>query len=62
MCNKVKTKANIIQQYLLCLVVYQKIATKTIGNYVLSSLNISGVKNVNIEVGTMKKETISNAY
>ena len=27
-CNKVKTKASILQQYLLCLVVYQKIATK----------------------------------
>ena len=24
MCNKVKTKASILQQYLLCLVVYQK--------------------------------------
>ena len=44
MCNKVKTKASILQQYLLCLVVYQKIATKTIGNYVFSSLNISGVR------------------
>ena len=40
MCNKVKTKASIFQQYPLCLVVYQKIATKTIGN----SLNISGVR------------------
>ena len=44
MCNKVKTKASILQQYLLCLNVYQKIATKTIGNYVFSSLNISGVR------------------
>ena len=44
MCNKVKSKASILQQYLLCLVVYQKIATKTIGNYVFSSLNISGVR------------------
>ena len=38
MCNKVKTKASIIQQYLLCLVVYPKIATRTIGNYVLVHL------------------------
>ena len=44
MCNKVKTKDSILQQYLLCLVVYQKFATKTIGNYVFSSLNISGVR------------------
>ena len=44
MCNKVKTKASILQQYLLCLVVYQKIETKTKGNYVFSSLNISGVR------------------
>ena len=44
MCNKVKTKASILQQYLLCLVVYQKVATKIIGNHVFSSLNISGVK------------------
>ena len=44
MCNRVKTKASILQQYLLCLVVYQKIATKTIGNYVFSSLNICGVR------------------
>ena len=44
MCNKVKTKASILQQYLFCLVVYQKNATKTIGNYVFSSLNISGVR------------------
>ena len=44
MCNKVKTKASILQQYLLCLVVYQKIATKTIRNYVFSSLNICGVR------------------
>ena len=34
MSNKVKTKASILQQYLLCLVVYQKIAIKTIGNNV----------------------------
>ena len=38
MCSKVKTKASILQQYLLCLVVYQNIATKTIGNYVLVHL------------------------
>ena len=44
MCNKVNTKASIFQQYLLCLVVYQKNATKTIGNYVFSSLNISEVR------------------
>ena len=44
MCNKVKTKASILQQYLLCLVVYQRISIKTIGNYVFSSLNISGVR------------------
>ena len=44
MCNKVKTKASILQQYLLCLVVYQNIATKTIGNYVFSSLTISDVR------------------
>ena len=43
MCNKVKTKASILQQYLLCLVAYQIFATKTIGNYVFSSLNIRGV-------------------
>ena len=43
MCNKVKTKASIFQQYLLCLVVYQQIATKTIGNYVFSSLNLISV-------------------
>ena len=28
MCNKVKTKASILQQYLLCLVVYQKMQSK----------------------------------
>ena len=28
MCNKVKTKASILQQYLLCLVVYQKLQPK----------------------------------
>ena len=44
MCNKVKTKASILQQYLLCLVAYQNNATKTIGNYAFSSLNISGVR------------------
>ena len=44
MCNKVKTKASILQQYLLCFVVYLKIATITIGNYFFSSLNISGVR------------------
>ena len=44
LCNKVKTKASILQLYLLCLVVYQTIATKAIGNYVFSSLNISGVR------------------
>ena len=44
MCNKVKTKASILQQYILCFVVYQKIATKTIGNYFVGSLNISGVR------------------
>ena len=41
---KVKTKASILQQYLLCLIVYQNIATETIGNYVFSSLNIDGVR------------------
>ena len=44
MCNKVTTKASILQQYILCFVVYQKNATKTIGNYFVSSLNISGVR------------------
>ena len=43
MCKKVKTKAGILQQYLLCLAVYQKIATKTTENC-FSSLNISGVR------------------
>ena len=42
--NKVKTKPSILHQYLLCLIVYQIIATKTIGNYVFNSLNISGVR------------------
>ena len=44
MRNKVKTKASILQQYLLCLVAYQIFATKTVGNYVFSSLNIRGVR------------------
>ena len=47
MCNIVKTKASKLQQYLLCLVVYQNIATKTIGNYVfISKIRnfISGVR------------------
>ena len=44
MCNKLKTKASKLQQYLLCLIVYQIIETETIGNYVFSSLNISGVR------------------
>ena len=38
MCNKVKTKA------IYCAWSIPKIATKTIRNYVFSSLNISGVK------------------
>ena len=44
MCNKVKPKASILKQYLFCLAVNQKIATKTIENYVFRSLNISGVR------------------
>ena len=44
MCYKVKTEASILQQYLLCSVLYQKSATKTIENFVFSSLNISGVR------------------
>ena len=44
MCNKVKAIASILKQYLFCLVVYQKTATKTVGNYVFSSLYISGVR------------------
>ena len=44
MYNKVKTKASILEQHLLCLVVYQITAIKTIGNYVFSSRNINGVR------------------
>ena len=44
LCNKIKSKASIFQQYFLCLVVKKTVATKTIGNYVFKSLNISGVR------------------
>ena len=44
MCNEVKTKASLFQEYILCLDLWQNIAAKTIGNYVFSSLNTSGVR------------------
>ena len=44
MCNKIKIKASSLQQYLLWMVLWQKVAAKTNGNYVFSSLNISGVR------------------
>ena len=43
MCNKIKTKANLFQQYLLCLALWQNVAARIIENFVFSSLNISGV-------------------
>ena len=49
MCNKMKTKASILQQYLFCLAVYKKIVTKTI--HLISVV----YENVNIEVGTKKQ-------
>ena len=45
MCNNTKTKAGLFQQYILFLVLLQKIVAKTIGNHVFCSLNISGVRN-----------------
>ena len=39
MCNKIKIKASLFQKYLLRLVLRQKLAAKTLGNYVFSSLN-----------------------
>ena len=44
MCNKMKTKASKLQQYILWMVLWQKVAAKTIENYDFSSLNISGVR------------------
>ena len=44
MCNNTKTKAGLFQQYILCLVLLQKIAAKTKGNHVFCSLNIGGVR------------------
>ena len=45
MCNKVKTKASILYfNNISCAWLYTKKATKTIGNYVFSSPNISGVR------------------
>ena len=44
MRNNTKTKAGLFRQYILCLVLLQKIAAKTIGNHVFCSLNISGVR------------------
>ena len=34
MCINTKTKAGLFQQYILCLVLLQKIAAKTIGNHI----------------------------
>ena len=44
MRNKIKTKASLFKQYLLCLVLYRKVAAKTIANYVFCSLKISGAR------------------
>ena len=39
MRNKIKIKASLFQKYLLWLVLRQKLAAKTLGNHVFSSLN-----------------------
>ena len=51
MCNKTTNKACLFQQNLLCLDLLQKQKMKTVGNFCYSSMNISGIQNVNIEVG-----------
>ena len=43
-CNKVKTKASVLQQYLLCLVVYQKNCNQNNRKLCFSTLNISGLR------------------
>ena len=57
MCNKIKKiKASQLQQDLLWMVLWQKVAAKTIESFVFSSLNISGVRKCKY-LGTYKHQS-----
>ena len=56
MCNKIKIKASWLQQYLLWMVLCQKVVAETIINYVLSSQNITGVRKCKYS-GTYKHQS-----